>query len=166
VRRALCTARSFTVTTVRDDTGAETVHSGYNAVVIAAPLEAANISIDGVTAPRRREFVQTHVTFLVGVVNPLFFGLSAGDYDVDDVLTLSGVHSFRCLVAQEAAAYDDSGAPVPRVYKLFSTQSLVGSDVLASMFERYDVDSVKTWVWDAAYPRFNAPEELAPFEVR
>ncbi|XP_004349869.2 hypothetical protein CAOG_01349 [Capsaspora owczarzaki ATCC 30864] len=59
--------------------GGHTVQSTFDAVVIATPLEATNITFEAIDLPpstsQRRPYQRTFVTIVHGEVNPAYFGL-------------------------------------------------------------------------------------------
>jgi hypothetical protein len=60
----------------------------YDAVIIAAPLEQANISFAGLQLPHMpaRKFQQTVTTYVQGVLDPAYFGLPGPAMPAGDVL--------------------------------------------------------------------------------
>jgi prenylcysteine oxidase/farnesylcysteine lyase len=136
----------------------------FDAVVIAAPLESAELSLEGFDsslspgAAVRREYQTTHVTFVEAKgLSPEFFGNkdpSARRFRDEGVAAMSTVmttetpeNSFSSVAVHGAA----SGAEGGRIYKIFSRQKTTDS-LVASMFSEVNEASTTRLQWQA-YPK-------------
>lgn len=128
----------------------------YDAVVIAAPLELAGLTIEGV--PVRlpaRQYHQTVATLVCGTVRPSYFGLSSMTYGAIMRTRDAGVPwNSLSLVAVTRSNVT--------VWKLFSNEPMPHA-WLSMIFEAdFEVLFEKAW---KAYPQFDPPEDYARWEL-
>jgi prenylcysteine oxidase/farnesylcysteine lyase len=159
--------------------GGEAVTKEYDYVVMAAPLETADIDfgtlLDGVHIPPR-SYQDVHATFVQGVRDPAFFGLSSlGDLPDAIYTTESSSSPFASFATYSPARYD---TPYPEgqgpgtdqsvgphddsretLGKYFSRKPLT-DETLANLYT--SVSQVRRVSWKA-YPQFSPPEAFAPF---
>jgi len=154
--------------------GQNSVTEPYDIVVVAVPMQLANISFEGIALPRipRREYKQVVVTIIRGVPRPTFFGLphSEGMPYHEVLVTGNGAvrvpFSALARVGQASPTVGDASAPPVNfrrgLYKLFSAGPLPAA-WLSMLFDAgYDVAANVTW---RAYPVFDPPENFPPFEL-
>ncbi|KAG0480771.1 hypothetical protein HPP92_011629 [Vanilla planifolia] len=121
--------------------------------VIATPLDELNITfIPSISIPRRR-LQHTFTTFVRGLLNPKYFGLSHGSEIPNLIGTLELPKiPFSSISVLKKYGEDD------KVYKIFSRTPLPDgllNEVFSSRKETIKID------WPA-YPHFEAPEVFAP----
>ncbi|CAL5225135.1 g7913 [Coccomyxa viridis] len=129
----------------------------YDAVLLAGPLELANIGIGGFEhkKPPLREFQQTVTTLVQGRLRPSYFGvreLPTGEFIM---VTENSTAPFSSIAPQRELP---SGL---KVYKLFSRQPL-WSGTLQEIFQNLTVLEDRSWL---AYPHFSPPERFQPFKL-
>lgn len=116
----------------------------FDAVIVATPLEGANIHCSGAGVPARqappRPFQVTHVTFVVGELNPAYFGLRTAAELPGVILTEdSAAIPFSAIGAWGKAAGSDQ-----TIYKLFSLAEL-NDRQLSRFFSRRTETKRLTW---------------------
>jgi len=135
----------------------------YDAVAVATPLEVARglkLLRSEVTVNASRPYQRTCVTFVCGVVSPLYFGLGAAAHVPTELLTVENASLPFTTLAVHATLPNGS-----KVYKLFSRQPLsepLLDKVFASRSRTRRLD------WAAAYPQLrpSPPEQTwPPFEI-
>ena len=132
----------------------------FDAVVIAAPMELADLKLSGAPAgwPPQQAYETVWTTYVRGRLSPQYFHADAGA----GLPTLIGTaqHStapFRCV-----SLIGGSSNGTHALYKLFTGKE-VAQTVLPEVFERgAEVVTAKKW---AAYPHYSAPEQLGQFRV-
>lgn len=127
-----------------------------NAVVIAAPLELASMSLpDDITALTKvgRTFRRTVATFVTGMLNNGTFG----EDTPNAVLTTVGTERMFSSVSRVYKFANGS-----EIYKVFSSEEL-GEKELARIFKTGS-KVLASYPW-YAYPKFSAPETFAPFDI-
>ena len=162
----------FTITT---EDG--TVTSGYDAVVVANPLNLSsikyeNFSNDFYTAAATTPYQRTVATFVQGKINQKFFGVKTDDQKFPHVILTSNseeaAFQFNSVEIQipsevsqdEVAEYcKPIGDDPKRVWKVFSPQ-LLTEEQLQLMFT--DIESTQVHDWQA-YPHYSPPEQIPPF---
>ncbi|MDI3341634.1 MAG: FAD-dependent oxidoreductase [Sphaerobacter sp.] len=131
----------------------------FDAVIVATPLEVANLRLAGFRPPdwalRARPYQVTHVTFVVGTVNPAYFGLQQVEQVPAVILTRESPEVPFSLLGSLGPA---SASP-HTIYKLFSRAEL-DEELLARLFR----DRVQTerLVWQA-YPVLHPVKEWPGF---
>jgi prenylcysteine oxidase/farnesylcysteine lyase len=133
--------------------GAET----FDAVIVATPLEAADIAFEGVEPPEaahpRRAYQVTHATFVAGRLNPAYFGARCAADLPGAILTIEDpAIPFSSIGALGRAA--DAGLTV---YKIFSREP-AGERLLSALFAERAQTERLAW---RAYPVL-APLPLWP----
>ncbi|KAI9004475.1 Prenylcysteine lyase-domain-containing protein [Hyaloraphidium curvatum] len=140
---------------------------GFDDVVLAGPLHTLNVSLpDDIPPPfYPRPYVEIHVTIVVGILSPEYFGLPPLASPPLNILTpqntaspvpfrsISVLHRFPCL---------NHGANIT-VTKIFSALPMQTADLLAIYEKVYDL---ARYAWPAAYPDlapYSSPEEMPGF---
>ncbi|XP_071689482.1 farnesylcysteine lyase [Rutidosis leptorrhynchoides] len=122
--------------------------------VVATPLDELNIRFTPEISIPERKLQHTYTTFVRGLLNPAYFGLSS----VSDLPELVGTIEnpelpFTCIsLLKEHNATD-------MTYKMFSRQSLTDA-LLDQIFSTRKETLRINW---GAYPHYHAPEKFAPF---
>ncbi|XP_020182663.1 farnesylcysteine lyase [Aegilops tauschii subsp. strangulata] len=127
----------------------------YNCTVtvVATPLDEVNITfIPPISIPPRK-MQHTHTTFVRGLLDPKFFGLSS----VSDIPELIGTMElpdipFSCISVRKKHGEHDM------TYKIFSRAKLEDA-LLDQMFSTREETIRIDW---PAYPHYQAPEDFAP----
>lgn len=123
-----------------------------DAIVLAAPLEVAEIEVVGAPTPAPRSYVSVHVTFVSGALRPSALGLDGAPPGF--VLTTPRAGS---ILSIERVGSTSAGAPL---HKVFSTTELTEAR-LAELFEVRDVDAM---CWPA-YPRLAPRADWPAFQL-
>uniref|UniRef100_A0ACD5Y489 Uncharacterized protein n=1 Tax=Avena sativa TaxID=4498 RepID=A0ACD5Y489_AVESA len=121
--------------------------------VIATPLDEVNITFVPPISVPPRKMQHTHTTFVRGLLNPKFFGLSS----VSDIPKLIGTMElpdvpFSCISVLKKHSEHDM------TYKMFSRTKL-GETLLDQIFSTREETVRIDW---PAYPHYHAPEDFAP----
>ena len=124
----------------------------YDVVILATPSLGAHIQ--SAQMPTQRPYHTTHVTFLVGAVNPAYFGGASTVPDM--ILTTAGANDVMSVTAMHASTH-----PGMDVYKIFSSVAL-GNERLSNIFSPIELATVQRRVW-AAYPEYGPSMGDAPF---
>lgn len=129
-----------------------------DAVIIAAPLQNANLSFSGFSVPRPTlRMHHTHATFVKGHVAPSFFQLPRTASV--PVLVLTTNHSDNIISSMGQLA----GADQLPAFKIFSNHALTAAD-LAALFTEYDPTSLVHIDWEA-YPHYAGSQTLPSFQL-
>ncbi len=132
-----------------------------DAVVIATPLEFADIRFSGIHVPDeakdKRAFQVTHTTFVAGRPNSAYFGLAPDQIIPDVVLTRENPEIPFSSIGL-AGETDDGALPV---YKLFSREELEDETLDTLFTERADTLRL---VWKA-YPVLQPMAKWPPFRL-
>lgn len=132
----------------------------YDIVVLAAPLEKADIEFTGfpVTPKGIGTFQRTIDTFVTGSMNTSYFEYTGNPDDFPSSVFTMEVPSIAFnSIAEESTVYQQ--LPNETVYKVFSRQSLSAQDIDA-MFSNVNSTVIKDWL---AYPHYNPPTNFLPF---
>ncbi|HEY6333679.1 MAG TPA: FAD-dependent oxidoreductase, partial [Blastocatellia bacterium] len=133
----------------------------FDAVVIAAPLEVAEIEIEVPGIEGRliadRPFQVTHATFVAGELNRAFFGAHAGATLPGTILTVEDPKIWFSSVGRVGF----SPAVTVPVYKVFSRETLSDQQLDRMFRSRYEVERI---VW-RAYPSLSAAAVWPAFEL-
>ncbi|KAK4256821.1 hypothetical protein QN277_006497 [Acacia crassicarpa] len=122
--------------------------------VVATPLDESNIQFIPQISVSKRKIQHTHTTFVRGLLNPAYFGLSA----VMEIPELVGTVEDPDLPFSSISVlkkYDEKDA----TYKIFSRQP-VSDTLLDSIFSVRKETIRIDW---PAYPHYHAPEVFTPF---
>ncbi|XP_028766094.1 farnesylcysteine lyase-like [Neltuma alba] len=122
--------------------------------VVATPLDESNIQLFPQTSISKRKTQHTHATFVRGLLNPAYFGLSA----VTEIPDLVGTVEAPDLPFSSISVlkkYDEKDA----TYKIFSRQP-VSDSLLDTIFSVRKETIRINW---PAYPLYRAPEVFTPF---
>eukprot|EP01134_Creolimax_fragrantissima_P003817 CFRG3817T1 len=148
--------------------------SEYDAVIIATPLENANIVFGKIGSNGNdtqtvsdtvfRTFRTVHTTLVVGRLNPQYFGVSHVNEIPTDVMTTESVaqQDFSSLSDIGIAKSDDSNIHSKPIYKMFSRKP-IGDKTLALMF--VEVVDVYRHTWTHAYPVLYPNPEFPPVRL-
>eukprot|EP01025_Chloroclados_australasicus_P018855 TRINITY_DN20046_c0_g1_i1.p1 TRINITY_DN20046_c0_g1~~TRINITY_DN20046_c0_g1_i1.p1 ORF type:complete len:510 (+),score=55.11 TRINITY_DN20046_c0_g1_i1:52-1530(+) len=138
--------------------GQEEVEGPFDVVVIAVPLELANIQIslqEGKKLPTIpfSDFRSCISTYVKGNLKASAFGLE-GDVHYGDIFATEKADTFYQSISFKTKTTDNSS-----LYKIFSTEPLT-KEQITFLFENGKVIKSEDWL---AYPHFNPPEKYAPF---
>ncbi|XP_078179315.1 farnesylcysteine lyase [Carex rostrata] len=122
--------------------------------VIATPLDEVNITfVPPVSLPSRR-MQHTYTTFIRGLLNPKYFGLSSVE-DIPDLVGTLETPDVPFSSISILKKYDEEDF----AYKIFSRAKL--DDSLLDQLFSVRKETVRiNW---PAYPHYEAPEKFAPF---
>eukprot|EP00903_Cladosiphon_okamuranus_P011915 g11191.t1 len=149
--------------------GAEDMLGTFDAVVIAAPIGLAGISLDmrgedaKPQAPRQPlpvvKYQEVHTTFVRGTVDPAYFGLEKGKKVPSSVLLTESAAdlAFSSLALKTWVGDPSEGVGL---YKLFSRQEL-WTGMLDSLFLKGSWEIVHHREW-RAYPVLNPKKAFTP----
>eukprot|EP00899_Mesostigma_viride_P003807 jgi/Mesvir1/13427/Mv16504-RA.5 len=143
----------------------------YDAVIIATPLELANIDVEvSVNATTSRKYQRTVTTLVRGRVSPKFFHTKDDAGSLPDfVMTMETEKAFFNSLGKlastpatnrtHASHSQTSDGPAPEsLYKVFSRAPLT-REQLDLLFDTYSDTRVEDW-W--AYPHYQPPQEFPP----
>eukprot|EP00123_Amoebidium_parasiticum_P015927 comp23208_c0_seq1/m.37721 comp23208_c0_seq1/g.37721 ORF comp23208_c0_seq1/g.37721 comp23208_c0_seq1/m.37721 type:complete len:379 (-) comp23208_c0_seq1:489-1625(-) len=134
-----------------DGTGGE----GFDAVVIAAPLEVAGMKLQPMNVSlEHRKYMTIHVTLVQGTMDPTYFGKKSIEQVPATILTAAGTQPFLSV------GMGGYGKTLGPVYKIFSLEALEDS-TLNRIFTHTDM--VRRHVWTHAFPALVPNPEFAPF---
>ncbi|KAJ4786431.1 Prenylcysteine oxidase [Rhynchospora pubera] len=122
--------------------------------VVATPLDEVNITfVPPVSIPYRR-MQHTYTTFIRGLLNPKYFGLSS----IEDIPDLVGTIETPNVSFSSVSILKQYGER-DFAYKIFSRSEL--DDTLLDQLFSVRRDTIRIdW---SAYPHYKAPEKFAPF---
>jgi prenylcysteine oxidase/farnesylcysteine lyase len=133
----------------------------FDAVITATPLEGAEITISESTLPEtarlRRTYQTTHVTLVVGQVNPVYFGGKTREEIPDFILTRED----PTIPFSSLEIVGNKGHPAQTIYKLFSREPATDGSLSALFVERKQVER---WQWQA-YPVLSPMSPWPPFQL-
>ncbi len=133
----------------------------FDAVIIAAPLEGAAITFQNINLPAsaslRRPYQVTHVTLVVGSLNPAWFGMKRRKDLPDFILTTEN----PAIPFSSLEAIARKHVPQRTIYKLFSRDP-VGEEILAKLFDERMQTEYKQW---HAYPVLKPMSQWPPFQI-
>lgn len=125
-----------------------------NVTVVATPLDEVNIQFFPPISVPERKLQHTHATFVRGLLNPEYFGVTS----VSDIPELVGTIEDPELPFSSISVlkqYDEKDM----TYKVFSRKPL--SDILLDSIFSVRVETIRIdW---GAYPHYHAPEIFSPF---
>ena len=133
----------------------------FDAVIIATPLESAALTFQEISLPKsayvKRAYQVTHVTLVVGHLNPTYFGgKSASDLPSFIMTTENSAIPFSSL--ENIGGKDD---PQHTIYKLFSRE-LISDELLSALFTERQQTERRHW---QAYPVLKPMPEWPPFQL-
>ncbi|KAI6699920.1 hypothetical protein NL676_014244 [Syzygium grande] len=122
--------------------------------VIAIPLDEVGIRFDPPVSIPPRKLQHTHATFVRGLLNPAYFGLSSVEEIPELVSTIEdpGIPFLSISVLKRHNEKEVT-------YKVFSREAMVET-LLDQIFSVQKETIPINW---GAYPRYKAPEVFAPF---
>ncbi|MGB0388480.1 MAG: FAD-dependent oxidoreductase [Ardenticatenaceae bacterium] len=131
-----------------------------DAVIIAAPLEFAHLRFNRLEIPRmtyqERPYQVTNATFVMGELNPAYFGQERLDKLPDLIMTREAPNIPFSSIG--VAGSREHSSPI---YKIFSRQP-ISDDLLAKLFTKpQQVERILWW----AYPILNPMPEWPPFKL-
>jgi hypothetical protein len=132
----------------------------FDAVVIAAPMETADLQVEG--APKKwpppQPYKTVYTTFIRGELDPEYFKMKPGAEIPDFIGTVEG--STAPFQSLNRVAENPEGPQA--VFKTFTGED-VRKRLLNEVFKPgAEIVAERRW---AAYPHFQAPETLGPFRV-
>ncbi|XVE83386.1 hypothetical protein DITRI_Ditri16bG0085000 [Diplodiscus trichospermus] len=122
--------------------------------VVATPLDEVNIQFTPLISVPERKLQHTHATFVRGLLNPAYFGLSA----VAEIPELVGTLEDPDLPFSSISVLKQHEEK-DVTYKVFSRESMTDT-LLDSIFSARQQTVRINW---GAYPHYRAPEVFAPF---
>lgn len=123
-------------------------------VVVATPLDEVKIDFIPPISIPERHLHHTYTTFVRGLLNPVYFGLSSTSSLPDLIGTVEVPElPFSSISILKEYSKDD------KAYKIFSRKPMA-DDLLNKIFSDRKETIRIDW---AAYPHYQAPEEFAPF---
>ncbi|HCI82568.1 MAG TPA: hypothetical protein DHW02_23070 [Ktedonobacter sp.] len=133
----------------------------FDAVIVATPFEGARITVDernlSSTADIKRAYQTTHVTLVVGSLNPMYFGKKTHGEIPDDILTQENPN----IPFSSIGIVGNKDQPTSTLYKLFSRKPLEET-ILTDLFaERKQIEQ---WQWQA-YPVLTPTTLWPPFQL-
>ena len=135
----------------------------FDAVVIAAPLDQAELAVNLSTPVPTREYKRTVATFVTGVINASYFGYSTPADLPSTILTTDCTADPPSVCAFSSfSQYYSNATSNTSVYKLFSSQVLT-EEVLGELFVEVK-GKVEVWDW-LAYPVFHEVEQLSSWTL-
>ncbi len=133
----------------------------FDAVIVATPLEGANITLPENDLPEtariRRTYQTTHVTLVVGQVNPLYFAEKTRQEIPNFILTRED----PAIPFSSLGIVGNKDHPAQIIYKLFSREP-VTDDLLSALF--VEQKQVERWQWQA-YPILAPMSPWPPFQL-
>ncbi len=133
---------------------------GFDAIIIATPLELASIEFEGeiaaASALPARSYQVTHATFVAGELNARFFGQSIEALP-GTILTTENPRLWFSSVGRLGT----SPTTHQPIYKVFSREALT-DDQIGELFER--PSEVERFVW-RAYPVLKPAQPWPPFRL-
>uniref|UniRef100_A0A0E0KXA5 Prenylcysteine lyase domain-containing protein n=1 Tax=Oryza punctata TaxID=4537 RepID=A0A0E0KXA5_ORYPU len=123
------------------------------ATVVATPLDEVNITFSPPISIPARKTQHTHATFVRGILNPKFFGLSSVS-DIPELIGTMEVPEIPFSSISILKKYSEQDM----TYKVFSRVKLNDS-LLDQIFSRRKETIRINW---PAYPHYEAPEVFAP----
>jgi len=140
---------------VKDPEDNSISEESFDIVVIATPLEIANIELEGIDIPQltKRPFQTTHVTVVEGHLSKKYFNMAESDDLPDMIGTTEGVSFSSIAVKGKAKEHP--------VYKIFSRTQL-SEEYLTSLF--VERTFTKKFQWQA-YPVMIPTDEFPPFRL-
>lgn len=125
-----------------------------DAVLLATSLDESEIAFSPPISIPTRQMQHTHTTFVRGVINPNYFGMSSVS-SVPSLIATLEVPSMPFSSISVLKSYGDDD----NVYKIFS-RTVMLDELLNELFSARNNTIRLDW---AAYPHYNAPETFAPF---
>jgi prenylcysteine oxidase/farnesylcysteine lyase len=138
----------------------EVITKQYDIVVVAAPLEKADMKFSGfpVTPKSPGTFQRTVATFVAGCINNSYFQYTGSPKDFPSLVLTMEVPSISFnSIGQESTVYQK--LPSETVYKVFSRQVLSEQDINA-LFSNVNSTVLKDWL---ANPHYDPPTNFLPF---
>ena len=136
------------------------VKKDYDVVILAAPLEKADIQFTGfpVNPSANGVFERTVATFVSGSLNLSHFHYTNSPADFPSLVMTTETPnvSFNCI-GQQATV--DQKLPSMETYKVFS-RKLMTEQEINTLFSDVKTVAVKDWL---AYPHYNPPPDFLPF---
>ena len=137
--------------------GSFRVHAGesvsvFDGVIVAAPLEGANLSFDGITEQEKlvREYQTIYVKLMKGKVDPRFFNLESSKLP-SLVLTSQEADPLTRFSINDSEKKGESWVTV-------TSTKPVGEDFVDELFKTGE--TVLDHSWAGAYPVFNPTEKI------
>ncbi|XP_040378835.1 farnesylcysteine lyase isoform X1 [Oryza brachyantha] len=123
------------------------------ATVVATPLDEVNITFSPAISISPRKMQHTHATFVRGLLNPKYFGLSSVS-DIPELIGTMEVPEIPFSSISILKKYSEQDM----TYKVFSRKKLNDS-LLDDIFSRRKETIRINW---PAYPHYEAPEVFSP----
>ena len=134
---------------------------GFDAIIIATPLELASIQFEGAVAEdlpySDRSYQVTHATFVAGDLNAEFFEAQSTSDLPDTILTTENPRLWLSSVGRIGT----SSTTRQPIYKVFSRERLTDA-LIAELFAK--PSEVERLVW-RAYPVLKPSQQWPPFRL-
>jgi prenylcysteine oxidase / farnesylcysteine lyase len=130
------------------------ITSVFDGVIVAAPLEVADITFDGVTNQKwqAREYQKIHIQLMKGAVNRRYFNLDSSSNLPSIILTSKDADPITHLSINKSTNNES-------LVTVTSTEPL-SNDILDDIFENRR--TILKHTWSAAYPIFKPIEKIPP----
>jgi len=127
----------------------------FDGVIIAAPLELAEIEFEGVTKPRWEQqlFQPVFIKTMRGILNSAYFGLDTSADIPSIILTTKNADPLKHCNIQKAGNHES--------IVTFSSTEPLADEVFMEVFKGI-VNPVLQCSWKAAYPVFTPLTRLPP----
>ncbi|MDR1713094.1 MAG: FAD-dependent oxidoreductase [Coriobacteriales bacterium] len=148
----------YRVYTNDDDRGVE-----FDAVILAAPLALADLSIDVDGQPLELPiypYQEVQTTLVAGELNPEYFGADPAKKLPSTIFTADSTGApFKSIgITGYSPQYES------RIYKIFSAEHVMTEAELDAIFSRRQ--DTMTFVWRGAYPIIRPATEHVPFVLQ
>ena len=142
---------------VADGGGAE----HFDIVIIAMPLEVAEVAFQNIALPETAQIMRayqvTHVTLVLGHLNPTYFGAKT----LEDVPSLILTREDPAIPFSSINVVGQEEHQGRKIYKLFSREQ-TSEDLLSALF--IERDQTERWFW-RAYPVLKPMSTWPPFQL-
>jgi prenylcysteine oxidase/farnesylcysteine lyase len=130
----------------------------FDAVVVAAPLELADLKVAGARRlyrPSARQYQEVHVTLVAGRPSPAYFGLGPQQRMPTQVFASNSTKTPFCSMGVTGTS------ELGPLWKVFTAARPLSDETLKRMFS--EVNAVTRFVWKGAYPVLTPETEGTPF---
>jgi prenylcysteine oxidase/farnesylcysteine lyase len=139
------TSSATTSTAVSTRPNQKNLTENFDIVVIATPMELADIELNIADQPQLRPYQPVEVTLVSGDLRPSYFGLKSAAELTSSVF----IHPNSGLSYKSVGVTGQTSSG-QRIYKVFSDSPL-DDIVISQIFKK--VSAVKTFSWVGAYPK-------------
>ncbi len=130
----------------------------FDAIILAAPLEQANLIINlDIPKIEMRKFQTTHFKLIIGKVNPGYFGKKTLE-EIPELLMTKNVETLPFKVLENLGRLDDGNF----LYNLVSTNPIT-EELIDQMFQ--ETKLIEDHSWQFSYPVSRAIKEYQPIKL-